>query len=287
MPMNVALLNSIAALLGVVAGALCAWATWRLRATTLAAPCAWASASLLLLTADVVSTLLGGSGSDTLPAAHFDYLAGITCVAPFVALLGGKRPQNVAWQWIVLSLVGLLAFQDLRSWSIDAVAPSPHAAWRWLLGVIVVVQLFNYLPTRYAAAALLTSLGQICLLADYLPFMQGTPRWSFSLGLVLISSAILLTFLSTGWQRRPEDTRQAAWLDFRDSFGVLWALRVAERVNALAVERHSALRLGWYGLRIVDGDESSRPSLASPEADRMWRVLRSVLARFVSEEWLK
>ncbi|HET6883538.1 MAG TPA: hypothetical protein VFI31_25525 [Pirellulales bacterium] len=283
--MNLVLLNTIAISLGTLAGAVCACATWWLRATTLTAPCLWAAASLLLLTADVAATCAGEWPPGSLAAAHLNYLASVTCVTPFVALLGAKRPQNVAWQWIVLSLVGLLAFQDLRSWSIEAVAPSPHAAWCWLLAAIVVMQLFNYLPTRYAAAATLAAAGQVCLLADYLPLVPGGPTWLFPTGLAALSSAVLLAAMLSRRQRPGQDKRQAAWLNFRDAFGALWGLRVAERVNALAAEQTCVLRLTWHGFETAKS-ESPPECVATPEDnDRLWRALRSVLNRFVSDEW--
>ncbi|HVX11665.1 MAG TPA: hypothetical protein VHC22_10830 [Pirellulales bacterium] len=279
------MLSGLAVLLGLAATVVCLYGWRRLRDTTLAAPCAWSAASLAAATGAVIWEL-------ALPATpstpHLDYLAATTSVAPFVALLGAKRPQNRAWQWIVLSLVGLLALQDLRGWSINpAASPSLHTAWRWLLAGIVLAQCVNYLPTRHAPAAAFACAGQASMLAGNLPFLSERSTWSFSAGLGLSSAAVLTAALIVRRTRRTSDGWQDAWLDFRNAYGVLWSLRVAERVNALALEQQCPLRLNWYGVvQAEDADASSAEASAGEHTASLYRILRSVVARFVSAEWL-
>jgi hypothetical protein len=283
-----ATLDATSSLLGFVAAALCAVAGWRLRDTTLAAPCAWAAASFCALAAVAMAWFAGGQPNRLL-GEHVHYLAGITVVGPFVALLGAKRPQNVAWQWIVVALVAILALQDVRSWSIEAAAPSPHPAWRWLLAIILVMQLCNYLPTPYSASACLTFAGQLCVLAAYLPLMPECPEWLFSAGVSILSLAVLLAGIVRLRRRKPADVWQATWLEFRNRFGVLWALRVCERVNAIAAEQQSALRLSWYGVSPSHAETNDRSAVAPDMSDRepMCRALRSVLSRFLSTAWFE
>jgi hypothetical protein len=223
-----------------------------------------------------------------LPTAHLDYLAGITTVAPFVALLGAKRPQDRAWQWIVAALVGLLIFQDLRSWSIDPTAsPALHPAWRWLLGGLVIVQWINYLPTRQAAAACLASLAQACILAGNLPFLSERSSWTFPVGFALLSLAVLVAAVSQRRQCRSADPFQDAWLDFRDAYGTLWALRIVERVNSLTLGQAYDLPLTWHGFVPVESAETASENVPpSGKVAPVHRALRSVLSRFVSTNWL-
>src|SRR5487761_1332802 len=148
-------------LFGIAATIVCLTAGWRMRATTLAAPRAWAAAALLLVTCGVASAAFMHDPPLAAAMAHLNFLAGVSTLAPFVALLGARRPQDHAWQLIVLSLVALLAFQDLRGWFVDpALPPSPHLSWRWLMAALLLMQLLNYLPTRFAAAACLAFSGQ-------------------------------------------------------------------------------------------------------------------------------
>lgn len=279
-------LTVISSFLGLTAAALCGLACWRLRDTTFAAPCAWAAAALACLAAVQIAAGVLPPRTGTVLADHLRYLAGVSVVAPFVALLGAKRPQNTAWQWIVLSLLVLLAFQDLRSGLIEAAPPSPHQAWRWLLAALLVMQLCNYVATYYWAPACLAFAGQWCVLGDYLPLSPEPAGWLFSLGIGMLSLAVVLAgTVRRRW--RSADGWQAAWLEFRDTFGALWALRVGQRVNAIAEEQQFALRLSWYGLSppALDAADATSAPLASPDRGPPHRALRSVLSRFVSARW--
>ncbi len=284
--MTLTTLNLIAFACGSLATALSLAASWRLRDTTFAAPCLWAALSLVMLSADAAWCVYHADKGDKLTAAHLEYLAAITVVAPFVALLGAKRPQHIAWQWIVASLIALLAFQDLRSWSIAGAKPSPHTAWQWLLAALLMMQLCNYLPTRYATAALLASAGQCCVLAGSFSFFPNVPQWSFSVGVVMICFAVVwAAFLTRRW-RPSAGAWQDAWLEFRDLFGVLWALRVCQRVNGVIADQ-TPWRLSWTGISPGSPLAESSP-VHEPlvdDAEPLQRTLRSVLARFVSPAW--
>lgn len=265
----------------VAAGAAAVAIAWRacrrLRQTTLLAPCAWAVGSLLAVMIDV-----GGSGGWRTADAHLHYLAGVSTVAPFVALLGAKRPQHRAWQWIVAALLLLLALQSLKAIVIDrGVPPALHLAWRWLLAVVVSAQLMNYLLTRNFLAAGLVFVGQVFLLAEQLPGASWLPEPRGTWGLSLLSAGVLAA--ASIWRRRsgpcvPPPTSNdpaaldRAWLAFRDAYGALWALRVAERINAASRERGGVARLRWSGLQ-MNGQEK----VAS-----LCKLFRAILARFVA-----
>jgi hypothetical protein len=272
------MLTVIACLTGMAATIVCLRASWRMRRTTLAAPCTWAAAALAFVTCAI-----GLAAIRTSPTwlAHFDYLAGIFTLAPFVSLLGAKRPQDRAWQLIVAALLGLLAFQDFRSWLLDpTVEPSPHTAWRWLITALVVMQALNYLATRHAAAACLVCAGQCLLLQTSLVFLGEVSRGLIPLGTMLVGAAVFAAVYVE--MRRPviNDAYQRQWLDFRDRYGVLWGLRVKERVNATAQQQNSRLRLGWRGFRAVEA--SGQPSQPEQPArdDLIYKAFSSILARF-------
>jgi hypothetical protein len=276
------MLTVMACLIGLAATTVCLRAWHTLRGTTLTAPCAWAAISLALVTCAVGASAVFGDPSRKNWAAHVDYLAGVTTISPFVALLGAKRPQDRAWQLIVAALLGLLAFQDFRAWTIDpSLTPTPHAAWRWLTTGLVVMQLLNYLATRHAAAVCLAFAGQVCLLGDNLMLVPVDYAKRMPYGLVLISAGVLVAILRER-RRRGGGDAESAWLEFRDRYGALWALRVAERVNAVALQQHSPFRLRWSGFRFERFDGARQADRQPPlDADPIQKTLQAILARFL------
>lgn len=258
----------------------------RLRQTTLAVPCAWAVGAIVAVMAAVAVDDVWGAAT----AAHIHYLAAVSTLAPFVALLGAKRPQNRAWQWIVAALLLLLALHSLKAIVIDRGAPpEPHLAWRWFLAILLLAELMNYSPTKNAAPAALVFAGQVCLLADYLPLRI----WSFELGpfwgLFLLAGGILLAavrpkrrtaLLATPAEALGENEAalDCVWLDFRDAYGALWALRVADRMSTMARQQGWRIRLGWRGFRPLGGT-ASEIDPGSQQAAR--RAFRAILSRFL------
>lgn len=226
--------------------------------------------------------------------AHLQYLAAVTTLCPIVALLGAKRPQNRAWQWIVSSLLVLLALPSLKSLAFDGgIAPDPHAAWRWLILIIALSGFMNYLPTRQALSAGLFFCGQAILLADYLPgaIWSNVAEYK-SLGLAFLSAAVVAAYLLAGMRTSADSPEDRLWLDFRNAFGALWALRVAERFNSVAAQNTWRIRLSWNGLQPIS-QQQSKPVPADvqqtlpPELHPAVRqTLRSLLRRFVSAEWI-
>ena len=152
--------------------------------------------------------LLAGSGwaASVSPQAeaHLRYWAAITTLAPIVALLGAKRPQDRAWQWIVLSLLALLMLPSLKAIAFDrGASPDLHTAWRWLIALIVLAGLFNYLPTRRAPGAAFFFCGQVLLLTDHLPGIEWPNKVEHWLpGLACLVAALFAASASAGAQKK-------------------------------------------------------------------------------------
>lgn len=255
-------------------------ARYRLRGTTLVAPATWAIFSL-----SSIAAITGADARWALPRGeHWHYLAAVMTLTPFVALLGAKRPQNRAWQLIVAALLGLLSLQSARAMLVDpSLAPLPHAAWQWFLAIVLAAELANYLPTRYAPAALFVFAGQICLLSGQLPMVREWLRPAPGIGLGLLASGVLLATALASRLRRAPSPQDQAWLSFRDAFGVLWALRVAERINAVAKTQNWPVRLGWRGFCPAEGGAGDVSTDAHLRA-AIEQALVGVLWRFVAEK---
>lgn len=249
-----------------------------LKGTTLFAPFCWGVFSLLALGGSFLIGVLGQL--DESSQAAFRYLAATSTFCPLMAILGAKRPQNVGWQLIVLTLWVVLvlpAGEMALLWQGGALDIGPMR--QWLLVILIGVGVVNYALTRFAVAGLLYGIGQVFLLFPLLPIVGIEWSWHWLVGVVLIVAAVLLLQVLT-WRNRPNDHGwERVWRDFRDAFGVVWSLRVIERFNATAKLASWETELNWYGL---DGSEKA----TQEEASEIERCIRTLLRRFVSAEWI-
>jgi hypothetical protein len=280
-----------AVLLGALGAVVLMRAASKLRGSTLLAPWAWSCFSLAALTAAEAVAAIYAEGTSN-AVAHWRYLAATTTVTPLIALLGAKRPQDRAWQWIVLSLVVLLALPSLKSLALDGGAPpAPHAAWQWLLTTILIAGFLNFAPTRNCAAAVLFVFGQFVVLAGYLPgFAARLATVDRIWGLAAIVAALWAAQFAASRKKAVAAPVDRLWLDFRDAFGALWALRVAERFNATSAQCGWRVWLGWNALQFSDesraADRGAAQELAPEVAQGVHQALKSLLWRFVSAEWI-
>jgi hypothetical protein len=258
-----------------------------LSGTTLVAPWLWALLAIWLIPAvELLGTLAGNW-----PAGQWDawrFIAGTAALCPGIAVMGAKRPQDRAWKFIVASLWGVLALPAAKVLVLPAANTlTLHPAQAWFLLALVSLGVLNWLPTRFGVAALLAGAGLLLLLAGHLPLLptvDGPVRSTGSLACFLIAQLWVVSRLTSGATTTP-DPRTRLWLEFRDLFGAFWSLRVAERWNAVAAERHWPMLLGWRGFY---GLEPATPEGVCPpdgmeEGDR---ALHSLLRRFVDREWI-
>lgn len=263
-----------------------------LRGTTLVGPWLWGIISGVLMTlAPLASfpTLQTDVGLTTL----LTYAAGVSTLCPLVALLGARRPQHSAWQFVVATLYAILLVPAVQGGRVggEIIIDAP---WSWFLLALIAVGCINALFTRYWPAAGALATGQLLLLAPYL-FPITTPTWFpqqirllAALGL-LISTVLLLWWRATAVLKSPAwrsvEPLDRLWLDFRDAFGALWALRVLQRVNAAASQYGWPIELTWDGFydRVAN-----RPATGIPAEVRagVEHVMRTVLWRFMSEQWM-
>jgi hypothetical protein len=228
-----------------------------------------------------------------------------------MALLGAKRPQDSAWQmivaalWVVLCLPAVAALVGLGGGQIGW-----HPAQAWFLTTLLFVQVANYAGTRFALPVMLATAGQLALIHVFLPFpLAGLFRALTARELIVLSLAIFLAaMIAAMWVAARYRSRTHAesssgmagldrlWLDFRDTFGVVWALRLMQRVNQSAQQQQWPLRLEWGGFVATDVAESGPGELTDNNASAKSRPipqekvlvahLNNVLRRFVSSQWI-
>ncbi len=257
----------------------------RLRGTTLVAPWYWALFSLLAVAScEALAGSVDSSGRDWINPLRWG--AAATTFCPSMARLGAKRPQDRAWQLIVLSLWIILALPAWEGLVVGSGQVHVSGVRAGFLVVLIAVSLLDALPTRYWLSALLAAAGQLCLVGRYLPIVAlsgGTAAAICGLGLIVAAMSLTVAGLPLG--RAPARWEDRVWLDFRDAFGALWALRVAQRVNTSASMYGWNIFLGWNGLRVAGGPKGS--VVIAPHVERaLHQSLRAVLRRFVSAEWI-
>jgi hypothetical protein len=266
------------------------WRRDRVRGTTLMA--CWYWALLALLSVAGVEAAIGFVGGTSPPdwAEPLRFAAATATFCPIMAALGAKRPQDRAWQFIVLSLWGVLALPAAEAYFIQpGQSLEVHDARAWFLLILIVVGAANSLLTRYWLSSLLLAAGQVALLAGYLPFVSRPLGTAGALGgLALGVAAVWLAAAGFPKRRKAEQPIDQLWLDFRDMFGVLWSLRVAERINAAAAMNGWNVALSWSGFRRADAAETDASAeIPADVAVVLRQNLLNLLRRFVSPQWIK
>jgi len=276
----------IACALFAVGFAALVWRKRTLAGTTLVAPWWWSLAVLVSLTA--VEAIAAVTSTATW-VAPLRYLAAMSTFTPIMALLGAKRPQDRGWQFIVLSLWGILSLPAFE-WLLFGGVAEIHPARFWFLIILIGVGATNHVGTRWWPASLFYSAGQVVLL---LPYFSATPPLAPHLAAWLGTACIVASWalMALDWPRAraARTSLDRVWIDFRDAFGAVWALRVAERINSSAAMYDWPVALGWQGFvrRLTSGEaghETAREVVDVPPA--VEESLRTILRRFVSAEWI-
>jgi hypothetical protein len=252
-----------------------------LRGTTLVAAWYWSVVSLSSVALCEIAIGLNGSPSAAW-IVPLRFAAAMTTFCPIMAVLGAKRPQDRPWQFIVLSLWIILSLPSVE-WLLFGGVQEIHPARFWFLVVLTLVGAINGVATRFWLSSLLVSLGQMALVAPYLPATQPLfpgPTGPLA-GLLAVVAAWSLLALGTPRPRRSATAADRVWLDFRDAFGTVWAVRVAERINASASMVHWPVTLAWRGFQ-TRADHRRAEEIPAAVIDS----LRTLLRRFVSPGWL-
>ena len=223
-----------------------------------------------------------------MPAAGaLAYLSALASLAALISAFNARRPGGGAWAILmgVLVLVFCLPWLEGsglahrgQGWG----APRLDAPWSWFFGLLIVAGTTNYAPTRFGPAA--AALALALVLAG---FARGTPEreaWMASASPWFLALAIWLAEATsrpnreTSRPNRETSGTNRLWFWFRDHWGVVWALRVQERVNRAAEAGNWPVRLGWFGLETREGGAADLPR------DTALATLKSLLRRFAEAD---
>jgi hypothetical protein len=249
-----------------------------LRQTTLAAPIAWCLPAIVA----ALPAYYHNYRDDVFDGTYYRYTDTVLLIAPTLALLGAKRPQNWAWQFIVLTLMCVLLLPVAQAWAFGERRPTVPVIYLWLIAIHVIVGVTNFLPTRFAGPAILFGVAQLVMAWEHyftLPPAAFGP-WPSTL-LCLAGSLIWAWFIAKRTSRFPPGWDRL-WRDFRDAYGLVWGVRVAERLDVAAKQHGWPVEFAWSGLVV----KTESGTLDADVQHRIERELRSHLRRFVSHDWI-
>jgi hypothetical protein len=267
LPMRMALLALM------VAGLLPLGLAWRAnRGTSLTHALGWAIVSWL---GWGLAVFFGDIDQGGMEPARYCALCLTGCAG--IAVLGARRPQVFAWNFVVL---GLFAVMTLPLWEAMFLGTHPVDGLRiFFVAATIAVGVVNYLPTRLAPAALLLL---VAMAAEIVALYAAD--WLFAAGGLWIAHLLLMSAPWLAWiclaeRRAPRSDFDRLWLSFRDHWGLVWSQRVREQFNHAAVHAGWPVHLYWQGLVLHEADAVVTPG----DREKMLETLRAVLQRFLAD----
>lgn len=286
------------AFLGLLLAATIAVRGWAgLRYTTLQPAAAW----LVAAVAVCLLVIAPEQAADWLTPELRDQLSLLTVIlllCPPVYGLGARRPVNRVWPWFVLGpMMFVLGLPALTLWQNGRPAELLRLEAPALLGpaLVTLMSCGNWLGTRFtlAAVAYAAAIGLLTTsVADHPPQLLEDRH------LVRLWAALCLGAAALLARKRSVDSlqpRDRLWQDFRDTFGMVWARRMMDRVNHTARAQRWPVRLGLDGFTPANEQQTADRSTAaarSTEPDSQETTaaidytLGWLLRRFVDEGWI-
>jgi hypothetical protein len=260
----------------------------RLATTTLRTALWWAIAACALWATILTADSLWPRASPEWSSLGW-YAAGVLALCPGIAVLGARRPGAGVWNGFVLvPLVAVLGWPALTFWSSGPAPQRLLLEAPALIGFLLVLGMGagNYAGTRYAHSAGLLALAECLLLAPvaaatatWFPAPQVPRLWAT----LCLSLAVVVASLQARRTRPATTGFDRVWLDFRDTFGIVWARRVQERINERAATEGWPVALHSAGFAWTAGTDDATRAQTSP---RIEHTLRWLLRRFVDDAWV-
>jgi hypothetical protein len=273
----------------------CAWVPWRsawrgTAGTALRPSVVWAAVAIVLATLGQVAAF-GEPASEGRPwMGHWTYLACLATLASLVSVLNARRPGAGAWAWLMGLLVLVLLIPWLEGSGRTTLAHERlrlEMPWSLFFGLLVLVGVSNFLPTRFGLGAAVAGVGLVlelyALATGHGEHGPGRAH-AWSLVVCALAAGPALAYVLAP-RPAPAHTDASARLErlwgwFRDRWGVVWGLRVLERFQREANLAGWSFRLTWTGVISNAGNAGVPPEeLAAAEA-----ILRGLLHRF-AEPW--
>ena len=286
-----AIVSGLAAVGAAVAAAGCLFAV---RGSTAAPAALWAIVACLACAFEM-GVRAGGGLVDPSTSASARLAVAAIGLCPAMSLLGAKRPQHGVWQLIVATLAAVLALPALTALLVrPGSLPDVHILQRGFMLLLLLVGWLNFAGTQRGLAATLIVIGQLAIVWPFLPAVslaEALPQQivdAIGCSLILVGAVLAQCAKKATPVGTVPLTGGAAivslidppFLALRETLGAAWALRIAERFDAVATTRGWPCRLRFSGLA-AGGD----PTDTSWHRDAH-RAFTALMRRFVNQDWL-
>jgi hypothetical protein len=296
----------------VVVGAVAAYALASIypivRDTTLRWAWWWAVTATVLAAGTELLVAFAGIDQRNSWREPLRFLATTATLTPGIAVLGCKRPQDVGWNFVVLALWGTVSLPAVYASLVPSTSRiDVNLALLALLAGVWAMQCVNYFPTNMTWGVGLIGVGQLLWMLPYLPggtwaqnriVEEGLGWANAPVPVVRAGGGLLLAagLLVVSWVARPRrqlnvHPYNVLWLEFRDLFGSLWAVRLQQRMAESAARFDWKRSIHWTGFTVDQAAQNAtcnESSDADKELDHpeMERTFKSLLRRFVTHDWI-
>jgi hypothetical protein len=215
------------------------------------------------------------------------YVAVLAILAALISVLNARTPGERVWAGLMALLIVVLLIPWLegsgRMRRAAGLAPLYlDSPWTLFYGILAVVGVTNYLPTKFGWAA--ACLGVVFILeylgltrVDWAPERRAVlwewVSWSLATSAWVAHRSAARVGAAHGFER--------LWFWFRDHWGVVWALRTQDRFNRSAEQAGWPVRLSWFGVVAINASENG-PRLDDPAGTSA--TFRVLLRRF-AQAW--
>lgn len=262
----------------------------RLKGTTLATAATWCRGGLAVA---VIAVSLHLSPNET-PAGQIDlawYLASVLMLCPGIAVLGARRPNARVWGlFVLLPLVLVLMWPAVASTRVLKAGVPLELEEPALIGfgLVLIMASGNYLGTRYTLSTMLYAVAMVLLVAPMsatVPDIFPDRELSRMLASLALLSAASIAMLRSCAKPPPDVGRfDRLWIDFVDTFGMVWAKRVMDRMNQSAEHEKWTKRLEMHAFVSMNlhatAEETSRTE------ERIEHTFRWLMKRFTDNYWV-
>ena len=260
-----------------------------MQATTVHSAWLWAVSAFALWTVSWASDH-GLRIASSSVADHLWYASAVLALCAPIAVLGSRRPGTRVWTWFIqLPLLLVLGWPVVSLWLQGSEIRGLQLETPQLVAFLLVLVMGagNYCGTRftlpilcYAAACGILVLSSSVSCPDWLADHWWARLWAT--GLLVLAVLFASRFSARGAQTTNRFDR--LWLDFFDTFGVVWGRRIQDRVNFIAQKKQWPVRLELHGFVWSDtsADTLDRAAIES----RIEHTFRWLLRRFVDPSWI-